>query len=198
SPSFSRVRSLTGCMTSSSSRESGPRPARVLMTADAVGGVWAYALELARGLTHHGIEVGLATLGPAPTAAQRNAVRQLDGVVLWEAPYRLEWMNDPWTDLEAAAHWLLELNASFQPELIHLNGYCHAGLPWNAPVVVVAHSCVLSWWSAVRGTPAPCEWDRYREVVTHGLRSADAVIAPTRAMLNSLRGHYGDLPPARV
>ena len=39
-------------------------PRRVLMTADAVGGVWHYALELARGLSGSDIEVVLAVLGP--------------------------------------------------------------------------------------------------------------------------------------
>jgi glycosyltransferase involved in cell wall biosynthesis len=168
------------------------------MTADAVGGVWPYALELARGLNQHGIEVGLATLGPAPSADQRAAIRQLDGVTLWEGLYRLEWMNDPWSDLQRAGDWLLELESFFQPQLIHLNGYSHAALRWRAPVVVVAHSCVFSWWNAVWGTPPPAEWNRYRGAVTRGLRSAGVVIAPSRAMLDALRVHYGDLPAARV
>src|SRR5437868_5547300 len=34
---------------------------RVLMTADTVGGVWSYALELSRALGKCGVEVGLAT-----------------------------------------------------------------------------------------------------------------------------------------
>ena len=41
---------------------------RVLMTTDAVGGVWAYALELATALR---VEVVLAVLGPAPDPDQR-------------------------------------------------------------------------------------------------------------------------------
>jgi hypothetical protein len=36
---------------------------KVLMTADTVGGVWTYALELAAGLGEHGVEVAIATMG---------------------------------------------------------------------------------------------------------------------------------------
>lgn len=42
---------------------------RVLMTTDAIGGVWGYALELARALGDRA-EILLATMGPAPSADQ--------------------------------------------------------------------------------------------------------------------------------
>jgi glycosyltransferase involved in cell wall biosynthesis len=57
--------------------------------------------------------------------------------------------------------------------------------------VVVGHSCVLSWWSAVRREPAPAAWATYRRRVTAGLAAAGAVVAPTRAMLDELVRHYG-------
>ena len=60
---------------------------------------------------------------------------------------------DPWEEMEAAGTWLLELEERFRPDVIHLNGYSQAALPWRAPVLVVAHSCVLSWWQAVHGSP---------------------------------------------
>ena len=50
---------------------------RVLMTADAVGGVWSYAIDLSRLLTARGIGVVLAVMGPAPDASQRLRRRQL-------------------------------------------------------------------------------------------------------------------------
>jgi glycosyltransferase involved in cell wall biosynthesis len=40
--------------------------------------------------------------------------------------------------------------------------------------------------------------DRYRREVDRGLRSADLVVAPTRAMLDCLRRHYGPLGSVRV
>ncbi|MDP9034476.1 MAG: glycosyltransferase family 1 protein, partial [Myxococcota bacterium] len=45
--------------------ESERRPRKVLMTADAVGGVWTYAVELAGELGRAGVETVLATMGAA-------------------------------------------------------------------------------------------------------------------------------------
>jgi glycosyltransferase involved in cell wall biosynthesis len=58
---------------------------------------------------------------------------------------------------------------------------------------MVGHSCVLSWWEAVKEERAPVEWNYYREKVTQGLQSAHMVIAPTQAMLAALEKHYGPL-----
>jgi glycogen synthase len=107
-------------------------------------------------------------------------------------------MDDPWDEVEAAGEWLLGLEEYFTPDLIHLNGYAHGSLPWRAPKIVVGHSCVLSWWKAVKGQPAPPELGRYQKAVQKGLRSADLVLAPSGAMLNSLLEHYGLLPETRV
>ncbi len=56
---------------------------------------------------------------------------------------------------------------------------------------MAGHSCVLSWWQAVHGADAPDEWCEYRRRVRAGLRAADAVVAPTRAMLGSLAPSTG-------
>ena len=172
-------------------------PRRILMSADAVGGVFTYALRLGVLLTSRGIEVHLATMGPRPNDDQRRAVRQA-GMVLHESDYRLEWMEAPWQDVDQASDWLLGLERAIEPDIVHLNGYCHADLPWRVPVVVVAHSCVLSWWRAVHGEKAPREWDEYRRRVRRGLDAASLVMAPTRAMLRCLEREYGALPRAVV
>jgi glycogen(starch) synthase len=169
------------------------QPQRILMTADAVGGVWNYALELARGLGLLGIEVVLATMGPPPGTDQRAEAAALPNVTLCEGAYRLEWMERPWEDVAAAGEWLLGLERDFSPDVIHLNGYAHGALPWRAPVLVVGHSCVLSWWEAVRREPAPADWDHYRAAVRAGLQAAKLVVAPSRTLLRELARHYG--PP---
>jgi hypothetical protein len=52
-------------------------PKRILMSADTVGGVWTYALELARGLLPYGVEVALATMGTPLTPEQWKAAKSI-------------------------------------------------------------------------------------------------------------------------
>jgi glycogen synthase len=166
-----------------------PRVRQVLMTADAVGGIWRYALDLAAALANREVRVTLAVMGPAPdAAAAREAAAR--GIAVRHRPYRLEWMDDPWEDVRRAGAWLLELERTIAPDLVHLNGFAHAALSWRAPVLVVAHSCVCTWWRAVKGEPAPDRFRAYRSAVADGLRAASLVVAPTRAMLDGLRREY--------
>lgn len=163
----------------------------VLMTADTVGGVWTYAVELSKALVAEGMEVHLATMGGPVREAQRAQLGDARGITLHEGGFRLEWMNEPWADVDRAGEWLLELEARVRPQLVHLNQFAFGALPFAAPKLVVAHSCVLSWWEAVRGVPAPAEWDEYHRRVSRGLAGADLVGAPTQAMLDTLAPHYG-------
>ena len=169
---------------------------KVLMTADPVGGVWTFALELCERLAADGVAVTLATLGAPLTAAQRSAAARLPGIALEESAFRLEWMPDPWADLERAGRWLLRLERDHRPDVIHLNHLAHGDLSWRAPVLVSGHSCVTSWWHAVHGSAPPATWDTYNLRVRRSLQAADCVVAPTRAMLSELRRHYGPLPHA--
>jgi glycogen synthase len=168
------------------------------MTADTVGGVWSYAMDLARGLSGRGVEVFVATMGAAMTREQRWQAASIPNLEIHESQYKLEWMDDPWCDVERAGDWLLRLESDLDVDIVHLNGYAHGSLPWRAPHVVVGHSCVLSWWRAVKGEAAPAEWTRYRTAVRAGLQAAASVIAPTRAMLAELQRFYGPLGSTTV
>ena len=177
-------------------RVSGGKPRRILMTADAVGGIWSHALELSRGLTGSGCEVVLAVLGPPPSAEQAATAASL-GVTLVHGGYALEWMPGADRDVDEAGTWLLDLEDRFAPDLVHLNGFAHAALPWQVPKLVVAHSCVLSWWRAVKGTALPAEWATYRRRTRAGLHAADLVVAPTRVFLEQVEALYGPLERTR-
>lgn len=169
-------------------------PKRVLMTADTVGGVWTYSLTLARELERHGVEIALAAMGAPLTAAQKAEVASLQNVKIFDSAWKLEWMDEPWDDVAGAGEWLLEIEDETNPDIIHLNGFSHGVLPFRAPKLVVGHSCVLSWWRAVKDCDAPPEWNVYRDTVTEGIQLADLVVAPSRAMLGSLHTHYGPFP----
>lgn len=174
------------------------RPKRILMTADTMGGVWTYAVELARVLVGDGLEVGLATMGALLQQEQREEIGQLAGLSLFESSFKLEWMEDPWEDIARAGSWLLAIEDDFRPDVIHLNGYAHGCLPWKAPTLVVGHSCVISWWEAVHGEQAPAVWDRYYLEIARGLAAADAVAAPSKSMFWLLNKNYGPILCGRV
>lgn len=171
---------------------------RVLMTADTLGGVFTYALTLASELSRRNVEVHVATMGERMRAEQREAADAIVGLTVHESTFALEWMDDPWSDVAHAADWLLGLEHSIRPDIVHLNGYAHACAGFRAPVIVAAHSCVLSWWDATLGETAPHRYDRYRTAVRDGLDAADVVIAPTHAMLASLEAHHGPVREALV
>jgi glycosyltransferase involved in cell wall biosynthesis len=117
---------------------------------------------------------------------------------LRETALALEWMEDPWSDLQAAQDLLLEIERDQRPDVIHLNAFAHGDADWQAPVLVAGHSCVFSWWAAVHGEAPPPQWDRYRTAVRAGIAAADAVVAPSASMLVSLQEWYGPLPPLAV
>jgi glycosyltransferase involved in cell wall biosynthesis len=168
------------------------------MTADPIGGVWSYALELARGLSGYGVEIALATMGQPLSAEQRREAADEGNVTLHESSFKLEWMENPWEDVEQSGEWLLSLEEKLRPDLVQLNGYVHAALPWRSPCLVVAHSCVLSWWQAVRRGEPPAGYEQYHSRVAEGLAGADLVVAPTAAMLQCVEKLYLPLPNARV
>jgi glycogen synthase len=173
-------------------------PRRILMTADCVGGVWNYSLDLAEALGQFGVQVGIATMGPRPSQSQKAQAARIANLRLFESDYKLEWMDSPWADVDAAGSWLLDLARDFPPDIVHLNGFSHAGLAWNAPVVVVAHSCVRSWWKAVKSEPVPARFAEYTRRVSSALRSASLLVAPTHSMLDAIDQNYDLLVPKKV
>lgn len=164
---------------------------KVLMTADTIGGVWTYAMDLCRSFIPYDIEVHLATMGTRLSESQRIEASEIENLKVYESDYKLEWMDSPWKDVEAAGKWLLKLESEIGPDVIHLNNYVHGNLPWSAPVMVVAHSCVLSWWAAVKKEAAPEGWDKYKRKVKAGLQAADAVVGITHSYFQEVRKFYG-------
>jgi glycosyltransferase involved in cell wall biosynthesis len=174
---------------------------RVLMTADAVGGVWTYALELAQALADRGVATTLATMGPRPTAAQETQAARVSGLELEVSAYPLEWnldLDGLWYALADAGDWLLDLEARNAADVVHLNGFVHGRLPFRAPTIVVGHSCLLSWRAANGGEFNAPALAAYKKAITAGLRHASCVVAPTRAMLAALQRHYGPLERTAV
>jgi glycosyltransferase involved in cell wall biosynthesis len=171
---------------------------KVLLVADAVGGVFTHAVELARALTAARVKVVLATEGAELTADRRRAIASLSGVVHEGRPYRLAWMPDPWDDVAAAGRWLLELEERERPDVVHTCELAHGALPFRAPKLVAGHSCVTSWFEGVRGAPPGAEWARYHAVVRAGLRGAGAIVTPSAWMARALVRHHAPILAPRV
>jgi glycogen(starch) synthase len=170
------------------------------MTADAVGGVWSYSIDLARALCSEGARILLATFGPRPSAEQRHEAQTISRLQLVESDFPLEWAHDASPQaIAAGGTWLFRTADAFAPDIVHLNGYCYAALPWRTPTVVVAHSDVYTWWEATHGGAPPAEWQHYYDGVASGLAAADAIVAPSYAMLDALSSCYPvDRRKARV
>lgn len=171
---------------------------KVLMTADTVTGVFDHSLTLARELCGSGGSVALALMGPRPSAEQRKRMQAIPRLRAYESDYSLEWMTDPWRSVDSASEWLLEVADRVGPDVVHLNGYCHAGIAWPCRALVAAHSCLTGWWRAVHGEAPPRAFDEYRARVAAGLRDAQIVVAPSATMLAELHAAYDFSSAARV
>ncbi|GJE01065.1 glycosyltransferase family 4 protein [Methylobacterium isbiliense] len=174
-------------------------PLTVFMTADAVGGVWQYALDLALDLDRRGIGVTLAVLGPEPSADQLRTARTIRGLDLRVMSVPLDWTALTRGEVEAAAWRVAEEAARSGAGLVHLNSPALAAIAtFPAPVVAVAHSCVATWWAAMRASPLPPDLAWRAELAGEGYRRADAVLAPTRAFAQATAAAYGLTAPPLV
>lgn len=174
-------------------------PASVFMTTDAVGGVWNYTLELAKGLSEAGVNVALAILGPAPTAMQLRSIEAVTGSRACITGLPLDWTAANETELIAACRSLAQLAARSRADMAHLHAPALAADgPWKLPVVAVAHSCVGTWWRAVRATPLPHDLAWRNEATRRGLHRAGAIIAPSHSFAAALRAIHGDGFPITV
>jgi len=167
---------------------------RILVTADAVGGVWTYATDLAAGVAE--AEVIIAVFGPAPRPVQR---RQGAGLDVVETGLPLDWMARTPREVLAAAARLQRLVAELRPDVVHLNSPALAAAgPLGAPTLGVCHSCVATWWAAVKGGPMPADFRWRTELLRDGLARCDIVAAPSHSFAGELAATYRVATPVVV
>lgn len=152
---------------------------RLLLVTDAVGGVWVYSLELARALRPMGVETILAVVGPAAGHDQRQAAA---GYRLVETGLPLEWLDTDAAAMARAADALARLARDEGADVVQTSSAAlMADAHFTQPCIAVQHSCIASWWAAVKGTALPSEFAWRRDLVKRGLRRAAAVITPSIA-----------------
>jgi glycogen(starch) synthase len=165
---------------------------RVLLTADAVGGVWTYAQDLAAGLAAQGAQVVIAVLGPAPLDPPQLPA----GVEMIVTGLPLDWADVDPDALQAAGRALADLARTTGADLAHLNSpTLAADAGFDIPVVGGCHSCVATWWDAVQGDqPLPAEFQWRTERLRQGYQACAALIAPSRAFADATARRYGREP----
>jgi glycosyltransferase involved in cell wall biosynthesis len=152
---------------------------RLLLVTDAVGGVWTYSLELARALRRLGIETTLAVMGPPPGARQREDAAEFK---LIDTGLPLDWLDSSPAEMRRAGDAIARIAEREQVDIVQTSSAALlADAEFVQPCVAVQHSCVASWWAAVRGTPLPPDFEWRRDLVERGIHRAAAVVAPSVA-----------------
>jgi len=160
------------------------------MTIDAVGGLRRYALDLARALKEANVETVFAGLGPRLSAQQMREATAIGPCIWLDAP--LDWMTEREDRLDVIPDLLRELADEHMVDLLHLNLPSQAAdLVSDVPIVAVSHSCVVTWFAAVRGTRPSADWSWQAERNRRGFDCADIVIAPSRSHGEALTRCYG-------
>lgn len=158
----------------------------VLLTVEPPGTVWPHVDTLVRELSALGVEVTVAALTPL-RPGQRVEYAGIPGVELVACPYPASCPAEHLALRPRIADWLLELEEMLNPDIIHLTGYLHAGLPWCGRVLVAGHPGA----GAAYGRLDAEQRRVCRAAFQHGLKGADLVVTPTEAMMAALNRHFG-------
>lgn len=174
---------------------------RLLLTTDAVGGVWTYSLDLARELSHAGVEIVLAVVGPAPSEEARAAARAIPGLGLVDTGLPLDWTAETPEQILDAGTRLSELAHEQRCSLVQLHtAALAAARSFEMPVISVHHSCIATWWRAVKGEDVDMPEDfRWRAaLVARGLAASSEVVAPSTAHAHAVAETYALPAPPLV
>jgi glycogen synthase len=169
---------------------------RLLMTTDAVGGVWTYSTDLARELAKAGVNTTLAVLGPDPKPDQLEAA---EGLEVISAGLPLDWTAESPKEIEQTARAVAALTRKTRADLLHLNSPALAAYArFDRPVLGACHSCLATWWVTVRGGELPDDFAWRTEALRRGYARCDALVAPTRAFAEATAALYGVETPVVV
>jgi glycosyltransferase involved in cell wall biosynthesis len=164
----------------------------LLMTADAAGGIWTYALEMAQALSARGISTTLAVLGDRPSESALREARAIAGVRIEITDLPLDWTAASGSEVTHAGEEIARLSHRVGADLVQLNAPAlAAGASFSVPTIGALHSCVATWWEAVHGDvelPADLEWRA--KLTRAGLTHVDAAIAPSQALARQAQRLY--------
>jgi glycosyltransferase involved in cell wall biosynthesis len=163
----------------------------LLITTDAVGGIWHYTQTLALGLAERGWQVTVLCLGPPPSGTARMALNS-HHVELRLCEHPLDWMAASVEEIHAAGGTIARVAEEVGAQSLHLHSPSYAACRnYEVPVVAVSHSCLGTWWEQVRQGPAPPDFTWRILLHGEGLVRADRVICPTQAFAKQTAQYYG-------
>ena len=167
---------------------------RLLMTTDAVGGVWRYALDLCRTVSLDGVAPILVGLGPNPSDAQKEEAKADNIPLLW-LDEALDWQAGDHLTLARTGRALDRVVRSCRPDIVHLNGPALAPfVGGHVPQIVAVHSCLATWWHAVKEGRLPDTWRWHLEATARGLAAGNTVVVPSASFAAALHAVYDELP----
>lgn len=158
----------------------------VLIIVEPPGIVWPHVDTLVRELAGLGVETVVAAVTPL-RPGQRVEYSNIPGIELLACPTPAATPADHLRLRGRIADWLLSLEEMLNPDVIHLTGYLHAGLPWCGSVLVAGHpGSGASYGRLDVNQRRVC-----RAAFQHGLKGADLVVTPTETMMAALTRHFG-------
>jgi glycosyltransferase involved in cell wall biosynthesis len=164
---------------------------RLLLTSDAVGGVWTYSLQLAKALAAaEDVATILSVLGPSPSVEQLEEATAIPGLQLVDTGLPLDWTATDEQSVLDTAEAIAKLAGAADVDLVQLHTPALACAKFSVPVVSVVHSCMASWWAAVRTEPLPEDFGWRARLTGKGLRQSSLAVAPTRAFARAVQQAY--------
>lgn len=161
----------------------------ILITVEPPGAAWPHVDTLVRELAGLGAEVTLAAITPL-RPGQRIEYAGIPGVELLACPFPAATPAEHLANRVRIAHWLLSVEEMLNPDVVHLTGYLHAGLPWCGKLLVAGYPGS----GAAYGRLNAEQRGICRLAFQHGLRGADLVVTPTDTMMMALTRHFGVVP----
>ena len=164
----------------------------LLMTADAAGGIWTYALETAQALSTRGISTTLAVLGDPPSDSALREARAIAGLRIELTGLPLDWTAASACEVTQAGEEIARLSCRVGADLIQLNAPAVAATAsFAVPTIGLLHSCVATWWEGVHGNAAmPADLDWRAKLTRAGLTRVDVAIAPSQALARQAQRLY--------
>lgn len=175
-------------------------PVRLFMTVEGASDAWQQALDLARALVEHDVEVTLAVLELEPDGERETAARAVPGLRLLETGLPPSRMAETPEALEETSVAIARFANVVGVDIVHLdNPALAAAGRFDAPVVVTCDGCIATWWKVLRSAPMPIDLLWRTDLIRRGYRAASVLVAPTAAFAKLTARTYGlSMPPQVV